>query len=40
MAPELYSAAGTGEGPSVSGAHGGPVLTATAGAAEGRDQSL
>ncbi len=40
MAPDLYSAAGTRDGPSVSGAHGGPMPTATAGAAGGRDQNL
>ncbi len=40
MAPELYSAAGTGNGISVLGAHGGPLPTATAGAAQGRGQSL
>ncbi len=40
MVPRHYSAAGTGDGPGVHGAHGGPVPTAVVGAAGGRGQSL
>ena len=40
MVPRHYSAAGTGDGPGVHGAHGGPVPTAVVEAAGGRGQSL
>ncbi len=40
MGPPLYSTPRTGDGPGVIGAHGGPVPTATIGAAAGPGQSL
>ncbi len=40
IGPQLQSTPGTGDGPGAIGAHGGPVPTATIGAAGGPGQSL